>query len=230
MRKVPGYRGAGCGRVGQPAEGPGCGAWGWLRGPGASHLCGPCLLGCSGPAAAGPGCKASPRPSSRRAAVASAPTWCQMPQWGKCRDPGLGSARPGCRAAASPCLVVRATRRLSGKANQRAPCWEAVEADAHWAGGWRLRGGLGLSVRALGEFPAGVAELPLLEDAGSPRGTSEWAAGPGLGSWLREAGLPRPCRSGVTRLAGLQGGIPEIVQNATKALSYLLGGRRPGRP
>lgn len=95
MGKVPGYRSAGCSGVGQSAGGPGCGgpavlagaavrgsgcgAWGWLRGPGASHLCGPCLPGCSGPAAAGPGCKASPRPSSRRAAVASAPTWCQTP-------------------------------------------------------------------------------------------------------------------------------------------------------
>lgn len=49
---------------------------GWLCRRGASHLSGPCLPGCSGPAAYGPGCKASPRPSSRRAAVASARTWC----------------------------------------------------------------------------------------------------------------------------------------------------------
>lgn len=92
---ICGYRSAECRGVGQSvggpgcgspavraaaaaARGPGCGAWGWLCGPGASHLCGPCLPGCSGPAAAGPGCKASPRPSSRRAAVESAATWCQM--------------------------------------------------------------------------------------------------------------------------------------------------------
>ena len=82
-KEVPGYESAECRGVGQSvkalgyrglAEGAGAGCAG-----GEPHLCGPCLRGCSGPAAVGPGCRASPRPSSRRAAAASAWTWCRKP-------------------------------------------------------------------------------------------------------------------------------------------------------
>lgn len=41
---------------------------------GVTYLCGPCLRGCSGPSVAGLGRKASPRPSSKRAAAESEPT------------------------------------------------------------------------------------------------------------------------------------------------------------
>lgn len=100
VRKVPGYNSVGCRTVDQSIKRPGCGSWGriggWAAGRGsgygcqvkdraagcgagcarrgASHLCGLCLPGCSGPVAAGPGCKASLHPSSRRVAVAFAPT------------------------------------------------------------------------------------------------------------------------------------------------------------
>lgn len=127
---------SGCARRGG-GEGNGLPGVGLAVGPGASHLCGPCLPGCSGPAAAGPGCKASPRPSSRRAAVVSAPTWCRMPA-GQAKGHGAGSQRPGCSAAASGRLVARAARRMAEEANQRAVCWEAPGADADWAGGSAL--------------------------------------------------------------------------------------------
>lgn len=95
---------AGAGQVDQPGvwlrrSGSGSRA-GSVRGPGASHLCGPCLRGCSEPAGADPRCKASPLPSSRRAAEACVPTWCwKRGAWEK--NPGC-SQRPRAPAIASP--------------------------------------------------------------------------------------------------------------------------------